>query len=224
MGLYTHPIHVSLSVPGTTASKSTIAMINQFLDWAQEQPNTWIVSSEQLLAWVRNPVPLSQLNDFAPLKCSTPAVNSSLKICNGIPQNEAGLLDHCAFNDFPFYTCNTPTPSNPSPAQASGSAAPRVRLSSNCSTPFWDPIKGECICTSSTCAFTDTSRPIGPNGANLTGSEINSTDGSAATQSSDPYVPFNGAASMQLPVGVSTALLVGVVGAFVGALQAVARL
>lgn len=31
----------------------------------------------------------------------------------------------------------------------------------NCSTPFWDPIKGECICTSSTCAFADDSRPIG---------------------------------------------------------------
>ena len=65
----------------------------------------WIVSSEQLLEWVRNPVPVSQLNDFAPLKCSTPAVDSSLKICNGIPQNEQGLIELCAFSDFPFYTC-----------------------------------------------------------------------------------------------------------------------
>jgi hypothetical protein len=63
----------------------------------------WIVSNEQLLAWVRNPVPLSQLNDFGPLKCSTPAVDQ--KICNGMPENEAGLLSHCAFSDFPFYTC-----------------------------------------------------------------------------------------------------------------------
>lgn len=31
----------------------------------------------------------------------------------------------------------------------------------NCSTPFWDPIKGDCICNSSTCAFQDTSKPIG---------------------------------------------------------------
>lgn len=95
-------------------------------------------------------------------------------------------------------------------------------VSPNCSTPFWDPIKGECICTSSTCAFTDTSRPIGPNGANLTGNQINSTDSSSSTQTTDPYVPFNGA--VQLPAGVSTALLVGVVGAFIGALGAVARL
>lgn len=126
-------------------------MINQFLDWAQQQQNgtslsvhdmdlkltcvcglVWIVSSEQLLAWVQNPTPISNLNDFGPLKCSTPAVDPSMKICNGIPQNEAGLVELCPFSDFPFYTCygcpsDPPTPSNPSPAQSSASAAPRFR-------------------------------------------------------------------------------------------------
>ena len=207
----------------------------------------WIVSSEQLLAWVQNPTPISNLNDFAPLKCSTPAVDPSMKICNGIPQNEAGLIELCPFVDFPFYTCygcpsEHPTPSNPSPEQSTASAAPRARskcpqshrayavsdhffrssVASNCSTPFWDPIKGECICTSSTCAFTDTSRPIGPNGANLTGDQLNTTDEAAPSQSSDLYVPFNGAVG--LPAGAATALLVGVVGAFVGAVGAVVRL
>jgi ubiquitin C-terminal hydrolase len=38
-GLYTHPIHVSKTVPGTTVQQSTIDMINYFLDWAQQQPN-----------------------------------------------------------------------------------------------------------------------------------------------------------------------------------------
>ncbi|KAI0800503.1 hypothetical protein C8Q74DRAFT_1191034 [Fomes fomentarius] len=226
IGLYTHPIHVSLSVPGSTASKATIKMINDFLDWAQQQQNTWIVSSEQLLAWVRNPVPLSQLDNFGPLKCSTPAVDSSMQICNGIPQNEAGLVQLCPFNDFPFYTCygcpaDHPSPSNPSPAQATASSGPRTRLPANCSTPFWDPIKAECICSSSTCAFTDTSRPIGPNGANLTGDQVGS-DGATASQTSDPYVPFNGAVA--LPAGAWTALAVGVVGALVGAVGAVSRL
>lgn len=28
-----------------------------------------------------------------------------MQICNGMPQNEKGLLSHCAFSDFPFYTC-----------------------------------------------------------------------------------------------------------------------
>ena len=63
----------------------------------------WIVSSEQLLAWTQNPTRVADLNNFNPLKCSTPQVDA--KICNGIPGNEAGLLSHCAFPDFPFYTC-----------------------------------------------------------------------------------------------------------------------
>ncbi len=63
----------------------------------------WIVSNEQLLAWVQNPVPVDQLDDFEPLKCSTPQVDA--KICNGMPDNEAGLLDRCNFSDFPFFTC-----------------------------------------------------------------------------------------------------------------------
>lgn len=65
----------------------------------------WIVSNEQLLAWVRNPVPISQLDTVSALKCFVPQVDASQKICNGIPQNEAGILSHCQFSDFPFYTC-----------------------------------------------------------------------------------------------------------------------
>jgi hypothetical protein len=34
-------------------------MINQFLDWAQEQQNVWIVTNKQLLAWMRDPKPVS---------------------------------------------------------------------------------------------------------------------------------------------------------------------
>jgi hypothetical protein len=63
----------------------------------------WIVSTEQLLAWVQNPVPLSELDSFTPLKCSVPEINQS--ICDGIPDNEQGLPDLCDFPDFPFYTC-----------------------------------------------------------------------------------------------------------------------
>jgi hypothetical protein len=65
----------------------------------------WIVSNEQLLDWVQHPVPTSQLDQVASLKCSTPQVDASTQICNGMPQNEAGLLGLCDFSDFPFYTC-----------------------------------------------------------------------------------------------------------------------
>jgi hypothetical protein len=122
----------------------------------------WIISNEQLLKWMKNPTKVDDLNNFDGFKCATPEVDA--KICNGIPKNQDGLLQKCAFSDFPFYTCygcpsEQPTPAKPNPPQAPGQE--RHRISANCSTPFWDPIEGKCICTSSTCAFTDDSRPIG---------------------------------------------------------------
>lgn len=225
IGLYTHPIHLSTTYPGVDVSNSTINMINAFLDWAQTQQNVWIVSNEQLLDWVRHPVPVSQLDQVASLKCSTPQVND--KICNGMPQNEQGLLSHCAFSDFPFYTCYgcpevQPSVDNPNPPQqvADGQSA-RFRLPANCSTPFWDPVKGQCICTSDTCAFVDNSRPIGPNGANLTGGGTGgSFNGGSSTSS--PYVPFNGDLPRFSP-GVWNAFAVGLAGAVLGALGVIHR-
>jgi hypothetical protein len=104
----------------------------------------------------------------------------------------------------------------------------------NCSTAFWDPIAGKCLCTSSTCAFTDASRPIGvsllsflllrtaddgvllpqPNGANLTGGGTGGAAGASAS-TTNPYVPFNGE-RYTLPAGVWAATLVGALGALVG--------
>lgn len=87
------------------------------------RPLVWIVSNEQLLDWVQNPVPLSQLDQVTSLKCSTPQVDPSRNICNGIPVNENGLVERCDFPDFPFYTCYgcptvEPTVDMPNPPQA----------------------------------------------------------------------------------------------------------
>ncbi|KAF7311854.1 hypothetical protein MIND_00196100 [Mycena indigotica] len=217
-GLYTHPIHLATSYPGVPAPNSTINMINSFLDWAQEQQNVWIVSNEQLLAWMQHPVPISQLDSFEALKCSTPDV--SQKICNGMPSNEAGLLSHCNFPDFPFFTCygcpeTEPTVNNPNPAQQvpDGQQA-RFRLPTNCSTAFWDPIAGKCLCSSSDCQFTDNSRPVGPNGANLTGGGTGGSTGANASPTPS-FVPFNGR-GFALPNGVWAATVLGVVGALAG--------
>lgn len=211
IGLYTHPIHVS--IPSTpNASKRTIDMINRFLDWAQNQQNVWIVSTEQMLEWVKNPVPVSELDSFGPLRCSTPDVSAT--ICNGMNANQQGLLDHCKFSDFPFHTCygcpeEYPSPNNPNPAQTKeNDHQTRFRLPANCSTPFWDPIKGECICSNSECAFNDDSRAIGPNGANLTGGGTGAAD---EEDPDSPYVPFNGRASSFGP-SVAIAALGVVVG------------
>ncbi|KAJ3550706.1 hypothetical protein NMY22_g286 [Coprinellus aureogranulatus] len=176
IGLYTHPIHVALNYPGVTASKSTVDMINKFLDWAQDHDNVWIVSNEQLLDWVRNPVPASEMSKIASFACPAPSYDRSAKICNGVPESEGGVLARCNFAEFPFFTCYGcpeafPSVDNPNPKQ-DGSQQARFRLPANCSTTYWDPIEGKCLCNDASCAFQDVSRPIGPNGANFTGGGV----------------------------------------------------
>ncbi|KAJ7834246.1 hypothetical protein B0H14DRAFT_3087625 [Mycena olivaceomarginata] len=198
IGLYTHPIHLSTTYPG--CSRMVL----------------WIVSNEQLLAWVQNPVPVSQLDTVAALKCSTPKVDPSTKVCNGIPQNEATLLSTCSFTDYMFYTCygcpeTPPTPANPFPAQAVPSGGQtRFRIPTNCSTAYWDPVGNKCSCTSD--CTTDITQLIGPNGANLTGG---GTGAANASSSAKPYQPFNGR-GVALPAGVWAATFVGVLGALAG--------
>ena len=58
-GLYQHPIHLAVGYPGVPDPLEERAMINEFLDYAQQQPNVWIVTNQQLLAWMRDPKPVS---------------------------------------------------------------------------------------------------------------------------------------------------------------------
>lgn len=76
-------------------------MINEFLDWTQTFDDVWFVSNEQLLEWVRVPVPIAQLGNVSALQCKSPDVGDA-KICNGIQANEQGLLLKCPFIDFPW--------------------------------------------------------------------------------------------------------------------------
>lgn len=204
-GIYTHPIHLATGYPGVRDPTAQITMINQFLDWAQTHNNVWIVSNKQLLEWMRNPVPVSQLNDFAPLRCTTPAVPADLKICNGIPQNQAGLTQQCPWTDWSSSSCygcpaTPPLPDNPVPPQVEPPAGQqlRFRLPANCSTAFFDPIRNTCLCQDSSCAFTDGTKAIGPNGEGIvspggTGTQNDANGGNAAKPSQ--YRSFNSAST-----------------------------
>ncbi|KAK7051762.1 family 4 carbohydrate esterase [Favolaschia claudopus] len=216
IGLYTHPIHLSTTYPGVNPPQSTIDMINQFLDWAQMQENVWIVSSEQLLEWVKNPVPVSKLDSAVALKCSVPKIDAGLQVCNGVPQNEASVLQTCSFPDFTFYTCygcpeQVPTPANPFTKQVvkDGQQA-RNPVPKNCTVAQFDPIGNKCLCTGD--CTVDKTLLIGPNGANLTGGGTGKPN---ASSTANPYQPFNGK-GFAVPPGVWPATIVAVVGAFVG--------
>ena len=54
----------------------------------------------QLLEWVKAPVTNAEIGNVTALQCSTPVVDA--KICNGIEENEVGLLLNCPFIDFPW--------------------------------------------------------------------------------------------------------------------------
>ncbi|KAJ7696783.1 hypothetical protein B0H17DRAFT_1197889 [Mycena rosella] len=86
------------------------------------------------------------------------------------------------------------------------------------SLPFWNPIAGKCLCMSSTCVFTDDSRPIGTVLAlNLFPAEQREPDGHAHGQGGrrQSYVPFKGRGAW-CPQRVWAATLVGALGALAG--------
>lgn len=120
-GLYSHPIHIATDYPGATGLQPMIDAINRFLDFAHSNSsmnNVWMVSNTQLLAWMKNPVPASQLNTLDEFKCQTPQVNQAV-ICNGMPDKQNTVLQHCISDDpnsdlnrSPFYTVSSATVSS----------------------------------------------------------------------------------------------------------------
>jgi len=215
-GLYFHVIHLATNYPGVTPLTAQINMINQFLDWMQAYDNVWMVTNQQLLGWMQNPVPVTQLDSVASLKCPVPNVDPTLHICNGITQNELGLLQNCPFTDFPWTTCYgcptvPPTPSNPVPPQASPQPGSTVRyhLPSNCSTAFWDPVGDKCLCTDATCAFTDQSRAIGPNGEGILPSGGTGGSPSAAPTNFQSFGSSSSLSTSKALLGLSALISVG---------------
>ncbi|GAA6039993.1 hypothetical protein JCM8097_002657 [Rhodosporidiobolus ruineniae] len=193
-GLYSHPIHLAVNYPGVTDPNDVRDMLQNFLDWVQSHPNVWIVSNEQMLEWIRNPVPNSQIANVKALQCSTPNIDD--KICNGMYPNELGLLNKCDFTEFPWTTCyycptTNPTPDDPVPAPKDGDK--RYTISSNCSTPFFDPIKNDCLCDSDSCKFTDQTRPIGNYSTNLGGGSSGTSAKPAGAERTAPPKQNSGA-------------------------------
>ncbi|BGP43339.1 hypothetical protein JCM10449v2_007370 [Rhodotorula kratochvilovae] len=197
-GLYSHPIHLAVGYPGVDDPIAMRDMLQEFLDWVQSHDNVWIVSNAQLLAWMRDPVPNDKIGDVDALKCEVPDVPESEKICNGIPQNMAGLLNKCDFYDFPWQTCyycpaDEPTPDNPVPSPREGDT--RHTLPDNCLTAFFDPIANRCTCDSDKCSFEDQTKPIGNYTTNLGGkSGASGASTATAAQRTAPSKQNSGAA------------------------------
>ncbi|KAF9083012.1 hypothetical protein BGX23_011877 [Mortierella sp. AD031] len=154
-GIYLHPVHVG----------DTSDMYNEFFAWAAAQKDVWFVTNQQLLEWMKNPVPASQLADQPYMKCQLPAVGK--EICNGLDDTKAGSIDKgtletCNFVNGSWSTCygcptTNPTVAEPVPARAvaAGQAGYRTPVPTTCAMEWWDPVAAQCLCVSSNCTFTD---------------------------------------------------------------------
>ncbi|KAF9360162.1 hypothetical protein BGX34_007917 [Mortierella sp. NVP85] len=156
-GIFLHPIQV----------KDSVKMFNEFFSWALNQKDVWFVTNQQLLEWMKNPVPASQLADQPYMKCNMAAVGK--EICNGLDDTKSGspdkgLLEVCNFSSGPWSTCygcpkTPPTPADPVPERvvAAGVTGYRTPVPATCAMEWWDPVAAQCLCASSNCTFTDIS-------------------------------------------------------------------
>ncbi|KAG0200388.1 hypothetical protein BGX28_006533 [Mortierella sp. GBA30] len=154
-GVFLHPVQV----------KEAAKIYNDFFTWAAGQKDVWFVTNQQLLEWMKNPVPASELAAQDYMKCNIPAVGKD--ICNGLDDTKSGaidkgLLEMCNFPTGSWSTCygcpkTPPTVADPVPERviAAGVAGARTPVPANCAMEWWDPIAAQCLCTSSNCTFTD---------------------------------------------------------------------
>ncbi|KAG2222305.1 hypothetical protein INT45_001568 [Circinella minor] len=181
-GIYVHPTHLTKfpGVPLTPGAEDPDVMRNNLVEVIQtisKKENVWFVSNAQLLEWMKNPVPVSQLANQSYMKCDLP--NTGKEICNGL-QNitvaadtgvvSSALTNNCNFGTSNWGTCfncpsGAPTVDNPTPQ---GGSSGRHPVPDNCDSIWWDPVAGQCLCTQESCAYKDTSVPVngGKDGSN----------------------------------------------------------
>lgn len=186
IGVYLHPVQLS-EIAGRPDPGPSVKMLKEFFDWALSQPNVWFVTNQQLLQWMKNPVPADQLKDYEPFKCQTPNVGK--EICNGLDddkngQVDEGLKESCNFDVAVWSTCYgcpkvQPTLDNPVPESTNPK---RYHVPTTCDSLWWDPIENKCLCNTPECSYTDQSKPL---------NDVNSNSNSNSTATTNTTTPSN---------------------------------
>ncbi|CAO3576118.1 unnamed protein product [Absidia cylindrospora] len=201
-GIYVHPTHLT-NFPGTPDASSLKNGVVSLIQSLAGKPDVWFVTNQQLLQWMQNPVPNSQLASQPYMQCNVP--NTGKEICNGLENitisadgvASGGLLQNCNFNTTNWHTCyncpsSAPSLETPVPSASLQSNDPNYRkpVPDNCDSIWWDPVVGQCLCTDSSCAYKDTAVPSSKNSTNGTsasGSPSDSKTGSAANAMTPIY-------------------------------------
>ncbi|KAI8923143.1 hypothetical protein BC831DRAFT_472753 [Entophlyctis helioformis] len=157
-GIYTHPVWLGPAIPPTIPNGAgKLAMLQRVLDNVMARPDTWMITSSQLIEYMKNPVPASQLAAQPYMQC-TPNPAPPTNICNGLSIAGADVCNLPNGTISSCYGCPAVYPSleNPAP-QRVGSKCP---LPDTCDMLWWDPAGCKCLCTAASCARNDTSRAI----------------------------------------------------------------
>ncbi|KAJ3012348.1 hypothetical protein HKX48_006334 [Thoreauomyces humboldtii] len=234
-GVYTHPVWLTATSPGATATNPSATIdgtpklqaIAAFLDYAMAKPDTWMITPSQLIEYMKNPVSAADLAAQPYMSC-TPNPPLPTNICNGVAGNTTSgnaAPETCNLLTGTFRTCygcppTAPTLADPSPASTDTT---RKRLPTTCDSLWWDPVAGSCTCTAPGCAYTDTGRPINmdPNSinvANTTASAANATGTSSSTTPGSSGTATRGAAkaaASSLETPLWAAMVAVAVGLFV---------
>ncbi|KAI8082876.1 uncharacterized protein BX664DRAFT_339310 [Halteromyces radiatus] len=154
-GIYVHPTHLS-SYPGLPDPKPLLDGVVNLIKTVSEKKDVWVVSNQQLLQYMKNPVKSSELGNQPYMKCEQPVIPN--EICNGLDDDNNGnmddnLLNNCNFGTSNFKTCfncpsGAPTVSSPTPSSSTqnGTAGYRYPVPDNCDSIWWDPIGNKCYC------------------------------------------------------------------------------
>ena len=80
-GVYTHPVWLGPANQAIPEGRQKLAAVNKFLDQAQSNPDVWIITNAQLIQYMKNPVPASELGSQPYMTC---VKKQPRDICNGL--------------------------------------------------------------------------------------------------------------------------------------------
>ena len=100
LGIFLHAAWLS--------TEDHVRSLNDFLNWALERDHVWVVTSKQLITWMKDPHRISEMDEFSPVQFQPPPEGTD--IADGWDNDGNGEIDdvtvnHCSYdNGFNFET------------------------------------------------------------------------------------------------------------------------
>jgi len=97
------------------STPTRVQILKDFYAFLSNYPNVFFATPKQVLAWMKNPVPASQVHLMPEFACpSLRPATASPEVCNGIDDDLNGIVDDgtgapnfCMFTEGSFYSCTS---------------------------------------------------------------------------------------------------------------------